>query len=60
MSTSPDPKTKTLAETENYIAWKSDEPDGETIFHIEANAVTLHFFQEEWNEFTELMKAIKE
>ena len=24
---SPEPKTDTLAETENYQAWKADEPD---------------------------------
>jgi len=60
MQNNNDPKTKTLAETENYIAWKSDEPDGETVYHIEANAVTLHFFKEEWTEFVELMKLIKE
>jgi hypothetical protein len=25
-----------------------DEPDGEAIYHVEAGAVTLHFFTEEW------------
>ena len=53
-----DPKvtTTTLAETENYLAWKSDEPDGEGIYHLEAGAVTLHFFREEWEEFLELVR----
>ena len=37
MDNQSEPKTKTIAETENYIAWKSDEPDGETVYHIEAN-----------------------
>jgi hypothetical protein len=53
-----EPKTDTIAETENYIAWKADEPDGETTYHIELNSVTLHFFQEEWDEFIELARLI--
>lgn len=60
MSNTPDDlSTKTIAETENYIAWKADEPDGETSYHLELNAVTVHFFQEEWDEFLELMKRLK-
>ncbi len=54
-----DPKTQTLAETDNYIAWKADEPDGETTWHIELGDVTLHFFEEEWEEFLQLMRALK-
>lgn len=55
----PEPVTYTIAETENYIAWRAEEPDGETTFHLELNNVTLHFFTEEWNEFLELVRAIK-
>lgn len=51
----PEPKTQTIAETENYIAWLSEEPDGESAYHLELNNVTLHFFREEWNEFLELV-----
>ena len=51
-----EPKTETMAETENYIAWKADEPDGETTYHLELNGVTLHVFQEEWVEFLALMR----
>ena len=50
------PKTTTLAETANFIAWKADEPDGETTYQIELHAVTLHFFAEEWKEFLQLMQ----
>lgn len=50
-----DPLTNTLGETANYMAWKADEPDGETTYHLELNNVTLHFFQEEWVEFLELV-----
>jgi len=52
--TAPEPTTKTLAETENYLAWQADEPDGETTYHLELNNVTMHFFKEEWDEFLEL------
>ncbi len=51
---------QTLAETENYIAWRSDEPDGEAVFHIEFGSVTVHFFQEEWDELLDLMAALAE
>ncbi|MBI4926844.1 MAG: hypothetical protein HY835_03685 [Anaerolineae bacterium] len=51
-----EPKTETLAETDNYMVWKAVEPDGETTYHMELNNVTLHFFQEEWDEIVQLMK----
>ena len=54
-----DPKTATLAETDNYMVWKADEPDGETTYHIELNSVTMHFFEEEWDEFIKLVKSLK-
>ena len=46
-----EPKTQTLAETENYLVWRAEEPDGEITYHVELNNVTVHFFQEEWEEF---------
>ena len=49
------PQTETIAETDNFLAWKAEEPDGETTYHIELNNVTLHFFDEEWNEFMQLV-----
>lgn len=55
----PELDTETLAETENYLAWRADEPDGETTFHLELNNVTLHFFKEEWEEFLALIRALK-
>ena len=53
-----EPSTATLAETDNYMIWKADEPDGETTYHIELNSATLHFFEEEWDEFTKLVKSL--
>jgi hypothetical protein len=54
-----DPQTTTIAETENFIAWKAEEPDGEVTYHVELNNVTIHFFQEEWTEFLELVRSLK-
>jgi hypothetical protein len=54
----PEPKTETLAETDNYIAWTAQEPDGETTYHLELNNVTLHFFREEWEEFLSLVRGL--
>jgi hypothetical protein len=54
----PEPKTETIAETDNYLAWLAQEPDGEITYHLELNNVTLHFFREEWEEFLELIKGL--
>lgn len=53
-----EPTTETIAETDNYIAWTAEEPDGETTYNLELNNVTLHFFQEEWDEFLQLMRTL--
>jgi len=53
------PQTETIAETDNFLAWKAEEPDGETTYHIELNNVTVHFFEEEWKEFMQLIKDLK-
>jgi hypothetical protein len=41
------------------MAWKAEEPDGETTYHIELNNVTVHFFEEEWGEFMQLIRDLK-
>jgi hypothetical protein len=56
MAESSEPKTQTIAETDNYLAWRADEPDGESTYHLELNNVTLHFFEEEWSEFVDLVR----
>ncbi len=58
MNQAVEPITKILAETENLLAWKADEPDGETTYHLDLNNVTIHFFQEEWDEFLGLVKLL--
>lgn len=59
MKDQQDPETHTLAETENYLVWQADEPDGETTYHMELNNVTVHFFKEEWDEFLSLVRSLK-
>ena len=49
--------TQTLAESENYIAWVAEEPDGERTYHVELGTITLHFFEEEWKEFLFLVSS---
>jgi hypothetical protein len=59
MNNDHEPRTTTIAETENFIAWKAEEPDGEVTYHVELNNITVHFFQEEWTEFLELVRSLK-
>lgn len=54
----PEPETEVIAETDEYLAWQAQEPDGEVTYHLELNNVTLHFFQEEWNEFLQLVRML--
>jgi len=54
-----EPQTETIAETENFLAWRVEEPDGEVTYHVELNNVTVHFFNEEWKEFLELVRELK-
>ena len=51
-----EPIVETLAETKNFETWRAEEPDGEMTYHVEMGIVTLHLFQEEWDEFVELIK----
>jgi hypothetical protein len=50
--------TEVIAETENYLAWRADEPDGESTYHLELNNLTVHFFNEEWQEFLQLAETL--
>jgi hypothetical protein len=54
----PEPKTETLTETEHYLVWSAEEPDGETTYHVELENVTVHFFREEWDEFLALVRSL--
>jgi hypothetical protein len=50
--------TNIIAETQNYLVWTAEEPDGEQTFNVELGAVTVHFFQEEWDEFLKLIRSL--
>ena len=50
--------TEVIAETESYSVWVSQEPDGEVTYHVEIGGVTIHFFDEEWNEFLQLISKV--
>jgi hypothetical protein len=50
-------ETENLVMTENYAAWISHEPDGETVYHLELGTVTVHLFREEWDEVIDLIQA---
>jgi hypothetical protein len=53
-------ETEVITETESYLAWRADEPDGESTFHLELNNLTVHFFAEEWKEFLQLAELLLE
>ena len=52
--------TTTLAETQNFMIYRADEPDGEPTYHVELGQVTVHFFKEEWEEFLTLARMVKD
>lgn len=52
-------KTVTLAETDNFLVWTATAEDGEVTYNLELGTVTLHMFQEEWDEFLQLIRSLK-
>ena len=34
--------TEVISETENFLAWRADEPDGESKYHLELNLSLIH------------------
>ena len=53
-------KTTVIAETQNYLVYTAEEPDGEMTYNVELGLVTLHFFKEEWDELLRLIRALPE
>jgi hypothetical protein len=47
----------TLAETENFEAYVTDDPEDGEMFHIDLGRLTLHLFREEWDELIQLIRA---
>jgi hypothetical protein len=50
-----EPTIEILSESDNFSLWRAEEPDGETMYHLELGTVTVHFFREEWKEFMKLV-----
>lgn len=59
MTENYEPKVNTIAETDGYAIWSAEEPDGETTYNLELNNVTIHMFEEEYQEFLDLVKKLK-
>ncbi len=59
MSSDANIPTETLAETQEYSLWVSHEPDGETVYHLDLGFVTIHLFEDEYEEFKDLVKQLK-
>ena len=53
-------KTQIIAETQNYLIYTAQEPDGEITYNVELGTLTLHLFKEEWDEFLRLIRALPE
>ncbi len=53
-----DTNIQTIAETESYVAWTDTDENGETVYHLELNTATLHFFKEDWDELLGLMDEV--
>jgi hypothetical protein len=45
-----------LAETENYAVMLAEDMDGESVYNVNLGPVTLHLFEEEWEELTQLIR----
>ena len=54
----PEIETTILAETRNYRVWSAKDPDEEVVYNVELGPVTMHFYQEEWEEFLELIHSL--
>ena len=48
-----------VSETENYAVLLGQDMDGQPVYSIELGSVTLHLFQEEWDELVELINSSK-
>jgi protein-tyrosine phosphatase len=50
-----EPTIEILAETDCFNLVRTEEPDGETTYHLEMGNVTVHFFREEWDKFVKVI-----
>ncbi|HET6445829.1 MAG TPA: hypothetical protein VFI27_14755 [candidate division Zixibacteria bacterium] len=47
-----------LAETENMIAWRSEEEQFGYMYHVDMGGVSLHLLPEEWDELVVLISNV--
>ena len=47
-----------LAETEEFGIWRILDPDEGMTYHIEFGNVTIHLFEDEWEQFRELLEQL--
>jgi hypothetical protein len=50
-------KNDTLAETENFLVWRSSEEVG-YVYHVELGSFSLHLLPDEWEELVILIKSV--
>ncbi len=48
-----------VAETENYAVLLGQDLDGQPVYNLELGNVTLHLYQDEWEELLELITTAK-
>ena len=48
---------ETIAETENFAIWRSQEDEG-YVYHLELGGITIHINAEEWHEVLTLFKSV--
>ncbi|GMQ78819.1 MAG: hypothetical protein BMS9Abin02_1358 [Anaerolineae bacterium] len=48
-----------LAETENLIAWRSEDEEVGYVYHLELGSISLHLMSEEWDELIILIKSLR-
>jgi hypothetical protein len=51
-----DARLEMLAESENFAVFAGRDMDGERVYNIELGSVTLHLFEEEWDELITLLR----
>ena len=56
MDQDPNTNIQTIVETDDCFAYIAEEPDGETTYHLALNNVTLHFYEEEWDELLRFLR----
>lgn len=50
-----DVSVELLAESESFAVLRTRDIDGEVVYNIELGSVTLHLFQEEWDELLDIL-----